>query len=106
MSEPENDGRRAALMVLLALWAGAWGWSLVPLFSVPTGEELAEGQGQVQGFLGWQAIAGLLALALWGTARGFPRQSGLRRISGVPLGMALALLLALGASWLWVALNP
>ncbi|MGB5560523.1 MAG: hypothetical protein WBN04_21215 [Paracoccaceae bacterium] len=101
MSDNPQDGKALALMVLLALWAAAWGYSLVPLFQDPTGDGFTRGLNRLRGFLGWQGIAGMIALALWGIGRGFPRRSGIRRISGVPLGMAFALLLVLVGLVLW-----
>ena len=101
MSEAGDDARRFALMALLALWVAAWGYSLVPLFAgVDSGEALLA-SARVTAFLGWQGIAGMIALALWGIGRGFPKRSGTRRISALPLGMALALLLVLLGSMIW-----
>ena len=105
MAESRDDTRKFIMMVLIALWAAAWGYSLVAVFADPTGDGFSRGLNRVKGFLGWQGIAGMIALALWGVGREFDRNSGLRRISGVPLGMALALLLALGGAWLWVQVS-
>jgi len=95
MSDNLQDGKTLALMVLLALWAAAWGYSLVPLFHAPSDEGLARGMTRAKGFFGWQAIAGMIALALWGIGRSFPKRSGIRRVSGIPFAMALALIIFL-----------
>lgn len=105
MAETGDEMRKFVVMALLALWVAAWGYSLVPLFADITGDGFTRGLNRLKGFLGWQAIAGMIALALWGIGRGLPRRSGARRIIGVPLGMALALLLALVAIALWARLN-
>ena len=105
MAEARDDARTFMLMVLLAFWAAAWGYSLVPLFSAGTGDDQTGGLVRLRGFLGWQGIAGMFALALWGVGRGFPKRSGVRRISLVPLGMALALLLALIGTVIWARLG-
>ncbi len=103
-----DETRKFALMVLLALWVAAWGYSLVPLFSEPEGvggdpvvEAFARGLNRMKGFLGWQGIAGMIALALWGVGRGLPKGSGARRISAVPLGITVAVLSALIGAVLW-----
>lgn len=105
MSENPQDGKSLGLMVLLALWVAAWGYSLVPLFAEPTSDGFTRGMNRMAGFLGWQGVAGMIALALWGIGRGLPNGSGARRISGVPLGMALALLLVLVGMVLWAQLS-
>lgn len=101
VTETRDDARTFMLMVLLAFWAAAWGYSLVPLLSAGAGDDQTGGLVRLGGFLGWQGIAGMFALALWGLGRGFPKRSGVRRISLVPLGMALALLLALIGTVIW-----
>ena len=46
------------------------------------------GLSNVRMSLGWQAIAGLLAFAIWGVGWGLPKSNGIRRMSSVPLVMA------------------
>ncbi len=101
MVETRDDSRVFMLMALFAMWAAAWGYSLVPLIAEPAEARSAGGLDRLTGFLGWQGIAGMIALALWGMARGLPRRSGIRRISVLPLGMAFALVLALIGVAIW-----
>lgn len=93
MADPstQGDGRRLAVILILALWALAWGLSVV-LFLVldPAPEGYAIGMNSTGALLGWQAIAACLAIAAHGVARGFPAGTPLRRAALVPLGLALA----------------
>ena len=89
-------------MALLALWCAAWAYSIVFLINVePIGDGFTRGLNRVSGCLGWQGVAGMLAFAVWGVGLGFPKRSGIRRISAVPLGMALALILLLIGFVVW-----
>lgn len=94
-----HERRLWLLMVLLALWLAAYGYSVIFVLSTQVeGSGFTRGLGRISGFLGWQGVAGTLAFASWGVGRGFPRRTGIRRISAVPLGMALAVIfLILGA---------
>lgn len=81
------------LMGLLALWVAAWGYSLVFLATdFAGGEGISNGLTRTGGFFGWQGVAGMLAFACWGIGWSFPKGSGIRRISAVPLGLAAALI--------------
>ena len=89
-------------MVMIALWLAASAYSVAFLINVePTGDGFTRGLNRVSGFLGWQGVAGMLAFAVWGVGLGFPKGSGIRRISAVPLGMALALILLLIGLVIW-----
>lgn len=89
-------------MLTLALWLVAWGYSVVFVISAdPTGDGFTRGLNRISGFLGWQGVAGMLAFAVWGVGLGFPKSSGIRRISAVPLGMALALILLIIGVVVW-----
>ena len=89
-------------MVLLALWCAAWVYSVVFLMNTdPTGDGFTRGVNRITGFLGWQGVAGMLAFAVWGVGLGFPKGSGIRRTSAVPLGTALALILLIVGMVVW-----
>ena len=91
MTEDRQDGRAFLLMVLLAVWLATYAFSVsLLLVDGGAGAGPAVGGGRIFAFLGWQGIAGLIAFASFAVGRGFPKGSGVRRISGVPLGMALA----------------
>ena len=101
------DARRLWLMILGAAWALAWAGSFVAFWAVePTGEGFVRGMNRVMAFLGWQGVAGMLALALWGVARGWPKRSPVRRWSAVPLGLALLLVAGILGVILWARFWP
>ncbi len=84
------------LMALLALWLGAYIYSVVVL--VAAGPEVEATLPYLKrdiGFLGWQGVAGIIAFGCWGVGWSFPKGTGIRRISGLPLGMALAMVLVI-----------
>ena len=86
MNKNSRETRTLLLMALLALSLAAWGYSVVLL--VAAGEA---GPGRMVGFLGWQAVAGMLAFACWAVGWPFAQGTGIRRVSGVPVVMAFAL---------------
>lgn len=73
-------------MALIAAWALAWAVSLHALWSLPpSGDGFTRGLNRAGAFLGWQAIAGLLALGAFGLGRAWPRGTAVRRLSRLPL---------------------
>ncbi len=90
------------LMVLGAAWALAWAGSFA-VFLVPGagGEGLVRGVSPEMAFLGWQGVAGMLAFAVLGAGRTWPPRHPIRRASGIPLALAGALAVGLGAAVLW-----
>ena len=93
-----SDKREPVLILtlLLAAWALAFGWSLIGAYlATPTGDGFTRGLDRLTHFLGWQAIAGLVGLAVFGVGRSWPKRSGPRRVSVWPLRLALLLLAAL-----------
>jgi len=102
MAQNRQETRALLLMVLMALWLAAYGYSVYyGLRTDPTGDGFTRGLNRVTGFLGWQGVAGILAFACFGVGRSFPKGSDIRRISAVPLGMAVALILGLTAWSIW-----
>jgi hypothetical protein len=105
----DGDGRRLVLMACLALCALMWGWSFVVLATAeptgePRGDGVLRGMTRMTSFLGWQMAAALPAFAAWVLGRDWPRGSGVRRWSRVPLQLALGLAAVLGGLTLWAAL--
>ncbi len=93
MGKDSQETRTLLLMVLLAVWVAIYGYSLFFLMTTPvSGDGFTRGLNRVTGFLGWQGVAGMVAFACWGIGWSFPKGSGIRRMSGVPLGLVLALL--------------
>ncbi len=96
------DTRRFWLMVAGAGWLLAWAASVAVFWALePTGDGFARGLNRVMAFLGWQAIAAMLAPVVWGIGRAWPKGSAVRRLSRVPMGLAVLLGIALGAVVLW-----
>lgn len=98
MPDTRQDRKAMLLMALIALWLAAWGYSLVFLLNTdPDSVGVTRGLNRMSGFLGWQGVAGMIAFACFAVGRSFPKWSGIRRISAVPFGMALALVLVVAA---------
>lgn len=82
------------LMTLLAMWGAAYAFSIWFLLITPAESSgLTGGLSRLSGFVGWQAIAGLIGFAAWGIGWSFPKGSGVRKISGLPLILAAALVI-------------
>ncbi len=94
MPDQKQEARTLLLMAVLALWLTVYGYSIVVLMTTAS---VADGSGRglsrITVFLGWQGVAGILAFGCWGIGWSFPKGSGVRRVSGVPLGLALTLIL-------------
>ena len=94
MAEDAHERRMWMMMALLALWLAVYGYSIMSLWNAG---QMTGGASRFAAFLGWQGAAGILAFAVWGVGRGFPKRTGIRHISSAPLGLALAMaLLVLG----------
>lgn len=101
-----SDARRFWVTLLFALWALAFGYAFVAfLTTAPTGEGFVRGSNRVLAYLGWQGIAATLALGLWGAARGWPRGTSARRLSAVPLLLALLHVAAILGVIAWARLG-
>ena len=107
MQDDGQDTKILLLISLLALWFAAWGYSLSFFLSaVDAVDGSAQRENRVVGFLGWQGIAGIIAFACFAVGRSFAKGSGSRRISAVPLGMALMVVfLLIGAAVLGVPID-
>ncbi len=99
---PPDDRRRLLLTALIAAWLMAYGYSFVA-FAVtePDGDGFTRGANRILQFLGWQGVAGLFALAVFGVSRAWPRGSAVRRLATAPLGLALLLVAVIGGVILW-----
>jgi hypothetical protein len=95
------DARRFLIMVLGAAWLLAWGLSIASFWIAEPPAGSVVGEKQVSNFLGWQAIACVMALAFWGVGRAWPKGSGGRRLAGIPLAASAILALAMGAAFFW-----
>ncbi|HBS48712.1 MAG TPA: hypothetical protein DEA05_00795 [Rhodobacteraceae bacterium] len=92
--------------VLLALWGVTCLASLGYLFLVePTGDGFTRGLNRITGFLGWQIVAGVLAVLTWWAGRGLPKRGALRWLSRLPGLWALLLVAAIAGLILWARLS-
>ncbi len=100
-----SEGKRLLLMGLLAAWALAWGYSFVAFATTaPTGDGFGRGLNRVTLFFGWQLAAALPAFAAWVIGRGWPKGSGVRFVSRVPIQLALGLAAVVAGLILWARL--
>lgn len=104
LSEPKQN--TALLAGILALWVLVFGWSVIGSWGMElTGDGFTRGLNRVTHFLGFQAIAACLALAAFGVGRAWPKGSGARAVSRMPLWCATILLVAIGAYIGWTMLQ-
>ncbi|MEL6642932.1 MAG: hypothetical protein AAFQ79_03285 [Pseudomonadota bacterium] len=100
--ERNGDGRVLVLMFLFALWLLAFGYSFVAYTTTEaTGDGFVRGVNRVGAFFGWQGVAGLLAIAIWGVGRRWPKGSPVRRMSLIPIGLALLLVAGVVGVIVW-----
>ncbi len=95
-----GDGARLLLTILLAGWVLAYAYSAYEFATIKdTGQlfDLNLGDRPVLYFLGWQGIAGIIAVGIYGVSRLWPRGAAARQIGNVPVMLALLLVAALVA---------
>ncbi len=87
------------LTVFLAAWVMAYGYSLfgLPAFFAARASVGALDLSQALHFLGWQGIAAVIAFAVNGVSKLWPRGSSARQLGGLPLLLALLLVAVLAA---------
>ena len=101
-----RDGQRLLLMSLLAVWGLVWGYSFFVLAAYPpSGSGFARGMNRVTTFYGLQLLATLPAFAAWAVGRSWPKDSGVRYASRLPLQLASALGAVVGGLILWAVLE-
>ncbi|MBT8408859.1 MAG: hypothetical protein KJN93_04460 [Alphaproteobacteria bacterium] len=89
MSGP-GDGARLLMTVLIAAWIAAFAFGFFAHVALPS--DPATDSPNV--FLGWQAVAGIIAIAVFGVSRQWPKGAAVRRLGAFPL--IVAVLVALG----------
>ncbi len=94
MTEP-SDSARLALTVLFAAWVVVFAYAFV---AYATTSHQGAGTSKLGAFLGWQGVAGMLAVAVFGVSRKWSRGSPVRRIGYVPLGLALGITAAIAGA--------
>lgn len=98
-----SDGRRYGLTALYAVWVLAFAYAFVAYARARyEGGGFPDGLNKAVVYLGWQGVAGTIAVAVFGLGLGWPKGSGVRRLSVVPLVVAALHVVAVVAAWLWV----
>ncbi|MEP0090227.1 MAG: hypothetical protein ABJM02_07325 [Paracoccaceae bacterium] len=94
MDKTPSDARRFLLMALGALWLMAFSYAFVAYSN--THFEWKHGV-----YLGWQGIAGIAAVAIYGVGLAWEKGSAARRLSRLPVIMAILQILAIAAVFIW-----
>lgn len=81
-----SEFRVNVILVLFALWMGGW---LISLWAFFLRVAPQPGLANLEMAAGWQGVTAMIAVAIFGTGYGLPKDNGIRRVSAVPLGMAL-----------------
>lgn len=101
MPEDQSDTKLLLLMLVLGAWGLTFGYSFVSYLGIMQGSDVVQGSSRMNNFIGWQVLAAMLAFVLWGLGRAFPKDSGMRRVSRWPMGMALLLILVLTGAFFY-----
>lgn len=97
-----SDARRLLLMVMYAAWVIIFVYAFVAYVRAPyEGPGFPDGLNKPAVYLGWQGMAGMLAVAVFGVGFGWPRGSAVRKLTALPLVVALLHLLAISGVLLW-----
>ncbi len=94
-----GQGARLLLTVFLAAWVMVYCYSLFGLPALFAARAAVGGLdlSQAVHFLGWQGVAAVIAFAVNGVSRLWPRGSSTRQLGGLPLLLALLLVAVLAA---------
>ena len=77
-----GDQQRLVLTILYAFWVIVFAYSFVAYsFAPQEGPGFPDGLYKPMAFLGWQGLAGVFAIAVFGVSRAWPRGSSVRNIS-------------------------
>lgn len=102
---PPSDARRLFVTVLGAIWVITFAYAFVAFATTPAMDSgLTRGLNRVTAFLGWQAVAGMVGIAIFALGLRWPRRSPIRRFTKVPVVIALAQSTGLVALVVWAAL--
>ena len=97
-----TDVRRLLLMVLYAAWAICFAYAFVAYARAPyEGPGFPDGLNKPAVYLGWQGIAGMLAIAVFALGRAWPKGGAVRSLTAVPLGLAVLHILLIGGVLIW-----
>ena len=102
MSDEPRDTTRLVLTVLWAAWLMTFVYSFVAYARAPyEGAGFPDGLNKPAVFLGWQGLACLFALAVFGVSRAWPKGAALRRSGSAPLIIETLIALAICAVLAW-----
>ncbi|MBT8418548.1 MAG: hypothetical protein KJO42_14005 [Silicimonas sp.] len=97
-----SDARRLLLAVLYAAWVMVFVYAFFAYARAPyEGAGFPDGLNKPAVYLGWQGIAGMLAIAVFGVGWGWPKGSAVRGLAVVPLVIAGLHLLAIAVVIFW-----
>lgn len=84
---------RNIFYILTALWVAAYAGSVIALQTTdPTGDGMTRGLNRLTAFLGWQVVAGFVAIGVWIAGNSFPKGSQSRLFSRVPTALSVVLI--------------
>ena len=91
MNKP-SDNVRFVFTALYAGWVIVFAYAFVAYANAPyEGAGFPDGLNKPAVFLGWQGIAGVLAFAVFGVSRLWPRGASARTLGNIPLIVAALL---------------
>ena len=97
-----SDNWRLILMVLYAAWVIVFAYAFIAYAQAPyEGTGFPDGLNKPAVFLGWQGIAGILAFAVFGVSRVWPRGASVRTLGNIPLIIAALLAALVVGSIFW-----
>ena len=95
MTDP-SDSARLWLTVLFAAWIMAFAYSAFAFVTTPS-----DAANRSTAFLGWQGVAGIIAVAIFGIARQWPKRSAVRNLAAVPMSFAALLIIVVIGMAFW-----
>ncbi|HGG05800.1 MAG TPA: hypothetical protein ENK28_10105 [Aliiroseovarius sp.] len=98
--------KQRLFQIALLIWLACFVASFVVAWLTPARDfGFTAGLNRITTFLGWQFVASVLALGLWTYGRTLEKGSTGRRLSVVPAGFGLVLVVGLVGVVLWVSLT-
>ncbi|NNE87292.1 MAG: hypothetical protein HKN27_04390 [Silicimonas sp.] len=102
MDDGPGDGRRFLLIALGAVWLMAFVYAFVAYAHAPReAAGFPDGLNKPAVYLGWQGIAGIAALAIYGVGLAWEKGSAARRLSKLPILLAFLQGMAILAILFW-----
>lgn len=100
MGDGPNDGKRFSLIALGAVWLMSFIYAFFAFTAAPM-DTVSDARTNPEAYLGWQGVAGIAAVAIYGVGLAWERGSATRRLSLVPLLLAFLQALAIFGIFLW-----